>query len=109
MIHFGLKYVLVGQTPVIEPDVEKWARWYERSMVDGSSIVARTEVGASLISTVFLGLNHRFTGDGLPLLFETMIFTDGAPEDFQRRCSTWQEAEAQHKRAVQERQAAWKK
>lgn len=58
--------------------------------------MAQTEIGASVVSTVFLGLDHQF-GIGPPILFETMIFTDGEPENFQRRCSTWLEAEAQHR------------
>jgi hypothetical protein len=47
------------------------------------------------VSTVFLGIDHRFGGEGPPLLFETMIF--GGPHDqSQYRCSTWQEAEHMH-------------
>ena len=53
-----------------------------------------------LVSTFFLGLDHAF-GGGPPLLFETMIF--GMPErseEYQERCSTWEQAEAMHERAV---------
>ncbi len=47
------------------------------------------------VSTVFLTLDHNFY-DGPPLLFETMVF--GGPHDeFQVRCSTWEQAEIQHK------------
>lgn len=50
------------------------------------------------ISTVFLGFDHGF-GQGLPILFETMIF--GGPYDqWQRRYCTWDEAEAGHRHAV---------
>jgi aminoglycoside phosphotransferase family enzyme len=50
------------------------------------------------ISTVFLGLDHSFD-EGRPLLFETMTF--GGQEHDQRiceRCTTWDEAVAQHER-----------
>lgn len=93
------RYILIGQTPVLEPSLEKWAEWFGRSSTDGSRVVAQTEVGASVVSTVFLGLDHQW-GHGPPILFETMIFTDGESEDFQQRCSTWLEAEAQHGRVV---------
>lgn len=94
-------YILIGQTPVPEPDVLTWAAWFGTA----DRVVFQTEVGASVVSTVFLGLDHRFVGKGPPLIFETMIFTDGECEDFQERCSTWLEAEAQHAAAVEE----WRK
>jgi hypothetical protein len=56
--------------------------------------VAKTEIGPVTISTVFLGLDHGL-GDGPPRLFETMIF-GGEHDEYQDRCSTWEEAEAQH-------------
>lgn len=54
------------------------------------------------ISTVFMGIDHNFTGSGRPILFETMVF--GLPDtevgyEYQRRCSTWDEAVQQHKEA----------
>jgi hypothetical protein len=88
-------YVLIGQSPVIEPDLMAWARWFEAA----DRIVAQTQIEATVISTVFLGLDHHY-GKGPPLLFETMIFTDGEAENYQKRCSTWLEAEAQHASAV---------
>lgn len=50
------------------------------------------------VSTVFLGLDHRF-GDGPPLLFETMAFV-GHDDVGMERYSTWQEAEEGHARWV---------
>lgn len=50
--------------------LEEWAQWFETA--DRS--VAKSPVGTSFfVSTVFLGVNHRFT-DGAPELWETMIF-----------------------------------
>jgi len=90
-----LRYVLIGQTPVPEPDLDKWAEWYESLQ---NRIVKQEYIGAVMVSTVFLGLNHRF-GEGPPLLFETMAFSDGSTiyELGITRCSTWLEAEAQHR------------
>lgn len=88
-------YILIGQSPVVEPDLLKWAEWFEHA----DRIVQQTDVGPYVVSTVFLGIDHQF-GKGPPMLFETMVFIDGAAEDFQRRCSTWLEAEAQHAEVV---------
>ena len=43
--------------------------------------VAQTELDGARVSTVWLGLDHRFGGDGPPLIYETMIF--GGPFDEQ--------------------------
>ena len=56
--------------------------------------VALTTIGESLVSTVFLGLDHSF-GVGPPILFETMVF-DGPLDQEQDRCTTWEQAEAMH-------------
>ncbi len=88
------KYILVGHMPVIEPDLMKWARWFEY----GGRIVASTKTRHGQISTVFLGLDHAL-GDGEPLLFETMVF--GGPLDgSQERYSTWDEAIDGHKEMI---------
>ena len=36
--------------------------------------VAITAIGDLTISTVWLGVNHNFTNEGPPIIFETMIF-----------------------------------
>jgi hypothetical protein len=57
--------------------------------------VARTEIGARVVSTVWLGLDHGL-GDGPPMIFETMVFgPDGESEDCERY-STEAEALAGH-------------
>lgn len=64
--------------------------------------VKQEVIGNNKLSTVFLGLDHRF-GDGPPLLFETMQFpcdNEGVVTDwgeiFCDRYSTWEEALAGH-------------
>jgi hypothetical protein len=84
-----------GKTPIM-CDLMTWARSLEGR---GSRIVAKEYVYGSLISTVFLGLDHNY-GEGPPLLFETLVF--GGPMDGEcRRCTTWQEAEEQHEAMVE--------
>ena len=70
------------------------------SLLDGgeNQIVARTERDGILVSTVYLGLNHAWD-DGLPLIFETMIF-GGDHDEEQWRYSTEAEALEGHQAAV---------
>ena len=91
-------YILIGQTPVLEPDFLKWGKWFETA----DRRVALTDVGAARVSTVFLGLDHRFTSDGPPILFETMVLGDDGEGEAMRRCSTWLQAEVQHAKVVEE-------
>lgn len=85
-------WILEGKTPV-KVDTMTWARWLGDE-VDKRRVQYHEKDGIS-VSTVFLGLNHQF-GNGPPLLFETMIF-GGEQDQWQDRCSTWEEAEEQHK------------
>lgn len=73
----------------------EWGRWFDDI---NNRRVAETFVGDVHISTVFLGIDHRF-GDGPPLWFETMIF-GGEHDEFQDRYSTLDEARSGHNRAV---------
>ena len=66
--------------------------------------VAETRLGAgssrTRVSTVFLALDHRYSGDGPPILFETMVF--GGPCDgLQERYCTLQEAQEGHEAMVE--------
>lgn len=40
--------------------------------------IAKTTLKSTWVSTVWLGLDHRFGGDGPPLIFETMVFHRGS-------------------------------
>lgn len=112
-------YILVGQTPVAEPDRMKWVEW--RRTADRQ--VALTVVGPYEVSTVFLGLDSSWPGP--PMLFESMIFPREKPtvdhmhDDFERqseaiarkldpdllwhqvRWETWSEAEEGHLRMIE--------
>lgn len=65
------KYILNDQgEPILEPNLLKWGKMFEDTK---GRVVAREVVGNLTVSTVFLGLDHRF-GKGPPLLWETMVF-----------------------------------
>jgi hypothetical protein len=95
------RYILVGQTPVPEPDLLMWARWFEKN--DRHVAVTRV-LDIAVVSTVFLGLDHNFFPwcGGEPLLFETMVFWNGEGGEEQDRCSSWREAEQMHTHWVRE-------
>jgi len=88
-------YILDGHND-IPVNLMTWARWFEKA---DRQVAASGKKGKLFVSTVFLGLDHSF-GDGSPMLFETMIF-GGEHDQFQERCSTWDQAEQMHKRACQ--------
>lgn len=67
-------------------------------------IIAQTELANGWwVSTVWLGLNHPYGEDALPLIFETMVFTsrDGSGRDtvWMQRYATEAEARAGHAQA----------
>lgn len=88
----NVKWMLDGHTPIQAPDLMTWAHWYE---VAANRIVARWEQDDVTVSTVFLSIDHSFSGTGPPILFETMVF-GGALDGEQDRYSTWVEAAAGH-------------
>lgn len=91
-------FILVGTTPIPLVDPIEWAQWFEMS----DRIVENTEIEGYRISTIFLGLNHNFSGKGPPLLFETMIFPSDSFRDlYCARYTTWDEAQLGHRYAVE--------
>lgn len=95
-------YILNDDHTVAPVDLMEWARWFETTQ---NRIVRVTKIGkgedAIRVSTAFLGLDHGFADDGPPMLFETMIF-GGEKDGEQMRCSTYEQAVAQHEAALGE-------
>ncbi len=95
-----MNYILNGRTPMLCDNLSIWGMEFDkRTKSEDHWRVARETVNGVDVSTVFLGIDHAF-GGGPPLLFETMIF-GGPHNEYQERYSTWEEAEAGHKRAVE--------
>jgi len=90
-------YILSGKKVIKEKDVLKWAKWFENAK---ERRVAHTRIKGVSISTVFLGLDHSFDDNSLPLLFETMVFSGKLGEE-QERYATWEQAEKGHKEMVE--------
>lgn len=51
--------------------MEEWGEWFNTAE---DRHVAETFTELTRVSTVFLGIDHRFTGEGPPILWETMVF-----------------------------------
>lgn len=93
-------YVLDEKHRVWPAKFEEWMQWYEGSQFNGSRLVGWTQITSQVeVSTVFLGIDHRWIGKGPPIVFETMIF--GGPLNHEQwRYSSWDDADAGHKAAV---------
>jgi hypothetical protein len=89
----GQYFKLIGKMAVQCDTLLEWAEWMEVN----SRRVANDEIEGIRVSTVFLGLNHDFSGKGDPLLFETMVFLPDGSTGTMWRYFTWAEAEAGHK------------
>ncbi len=92
------KFILDESGKVVPAsDLEAWALWFESS--GNKRVVAKTQVGDSQVSTVFLALDHGF-GAPEPVLWETMVF-GGRLNQAMARCSgNREQAEAMHAEMV---------
>jgi hypothetical protein len=91
----AVHYILNGKTPMPISNILEWAKWYETH----NRTVEKTEIRGIIISTVFLGIDHNYSKEGNPILFETMIFKWN--DDYCERYSTWDEALEGHHKACQ--------
>lgn len=83
--------------PLGDEPTDQWCRW--RASADRH--VASTFTEAYWVSTVFLGTDHRFGGDGPPLLFETGVFPKDSMIALEMtRYASWDDALTGHKAAL---------
>lgn len=87
-----MMYILENKIPVPAQSNDDYGQWFN---TPGNRRVAETTVGDSVVSTVFLGIDHRFGETHQPQFFETMIF-GGVRHEEMYRYATWDEAEAGH-------------
>jgi hypothetical protein len=89
-------YKLVGKEAVPCSQEEGMRQWSLPNRIVAKSV--GVYFGREIeVSTVFLPMNHSF--GGAPMIFETMIFGGEHLEESQWRCSTWGQAEEQHRMA----------
>ena len=85
--------------PIKTQTFEEGAMWSENSMNSGTRQIAETKIDDVSISTVFLCLDHNFSGEGPPLLYETLVF-NGALDGEMYRYPTEEDALEGHQRMV---------
>lgn len=76
----------------------EWVEWVETSDRHVARTIVRHGRGKYYVSTIALGFNHNWVGNGPPLLFETMVFRDSMmnPMRVQERYSTPAQARRGH-------------
>lgn len=72
--------------------LDEWGK-----MMNGmaSQSLAKTTIGDTEVSTVFLGMDHGHGAPGPPVLWETMLFGDDV-EEYQVRYTSYEDAAAGH-------------
>src|SRR6266436_924888 len=87
-----LKYFMLdGDKVTSTNDIHEWGKW----MQTNNRQIGHDAINGVKISTVFLGLDHSFMDEGPPVLFETMLFGEGANNE-QWRYSSREMAEEGH-------------
>lgn len=92
-----MKYWVLDQGGKIRQarSIDEWAKFMQ---TDTRLAFRTTRHDGTLVSTVFLGINHRF-GPGEPILWETMVFdSDGLPVEQVRCAGSIEQAREQHAR-----------
>jgi hypothetical protein len=86
-----------------EGDLEEWARMFEMGRRVALTRIQGAKGRDVTVSTVFLGSDHNYWGDGPPLIFESMAFPgDSLDEEQMDRYPTEAAALAGHRRMVEQ-------
>lgn len=94
-------YILQGRKVVPVYNQDLWKAWMQAATASGTRIVAITNITGSLrVTTVFLGFNIQVYSHSPLQVFETAI-AGGGLNGYQKRTSTYEEAEVEHDRIVQ--------
>jgi hypothetical protein len=95
-------YKLDENKNVIPSSLEEWSAFIENRFPTNYKHVGNDTINRYRVSTIFIGLCHNFDPcNGVPIVFETMIFEGGRSDIYTERYSTWKEAEEGHQRAVE--------
>jgi len=87
------KYILDRDgNPIMVTSAKQWCGFFERT---NARCVAKEKAGKSLVSTVFLCIDHGF-GKGPPVLWETMVFDGKMDGEIERCAGNLEQAQAMH-------------
>ena len=78
--------------PVSTSSIIEWGEF----MQSEKKIIQQNKVDEYVLSTVFLGVDHRWIGSPDPVLFETMLFDGKGDPVFTNRYFTYDQARAFH-------------
>lgn len=93
--------------PVPVADVLLWAAWFETADRVVKQDYDESAAGRVGLSTIFLGIDSDYTGSGVPVLWESLIF--GTPLDgTMRRYTSRADALAGHAELLAELRAAYR-
>jgi hypothetical protein len=103
-------WILDENDQMIQVDLMTWAMWIETGR---NRVIKQETFGDYQVSTVFLGLDHNFSHQGPPVLWETIAFIATEPKmvlgrlltrkpKYIERCAgNKEQAEAMHERMVE--------
>jgi hypothetical protein len=95
-------YILDEQDRPLLVNQTEYDRWH-KSLPDDimktsfGFTLARDETKGVCVSTVYLGMDHGY-GEGLPVLWETMVFTDDERDGYSERATSRSEALESHRK-----------
>jgi hypothetical protein len=101
------KYILDAEgRPQPVDDLIAWARWFENADRIVKQDFAEGSEGRVGVSTIFLGLDHNYSGRGGPILWESLVFGTSLDGEMQRYRSK-AEAIRGHEALVRRVSEAW--
>lgn len=77
--------------------IKQWSDWREKN----DNHLADNCKNGYRISTVLLGIDHNWSREGKPIIFETMVFSNDWKGVYMERYATKKEALEGHKRIVE--------
>ena len=89
------RYIEVDGIAVPELNLHKWGEWLKTA----DRVVKYTVIGDGGVCTLLLGLDLSSSSEGLPEIYETMVF-EGKHNGDMDRYATRKEAEAGHEAMV---------
>lgn len=91
-------YILKEKKPIMV-DYEDWVKWIKSNHPNRK--VKQTQFNGGMVSTIFLGIDHNFSGFGEPLVFQSLVI-GGINDGNSIRFTTWEEAEKGHEVMVKQ-------
>ena len=75
-------YILDEDGDPIESTMQEWSSWFSQNggVRQVSYNFFEYDFGKIGVSTVFMGMDHNYSGSGVLHIFETMIFRDNGSE-----------------------------